>query len=188
MNLPYPPAPSQRRLTTLRAVMAVTAALWFGALHAQTTATSPSQDLPEIKFRDFFRSSSKAGGLELGDALLQAKGTSARLVGYMVKQETPSLGRFMLTPRPVQMSEHADGEADDLPVATVMVYLDPSQSAWVVPHTRGLIEVRGVVDVGRFEEKDGRVSWIRMQLAPEATKGMNPMELAMYLHNQQHQH
>ncbi len=40
-------------------------------------------------------------------------------------------------PRPVQMSEHADGEADDLPASAVVVYLDPRQKDRAVPHVRG---------------------------------------------------
>jgi hypothetical protein len=43
----------------------------------------------------------------------------------MVKQETSTLGRFMFAVRPVSMSEHADGDADDLPAALVTVYLNP---------------------------------------------------------------
>ncbi len=48
----------------------------------------------------------------------------------MVLQESPVAGRFLLTPRPVQMSQHADGEADDLPPSTVTVYLDAIQNDW----------------------------------------------------------
>jgi hypothetical protein len=90
----------------------------------------------------------------------------------MVQQEEAAPGRFMLTPRPVQMSEHADGAADDLPPATVMVYLDPSQQDWVVPHVHGLISVSGVLKVGRHEETDGRVSWVRLQLEPQAVQSV----------------
>jgi hypothetical protein len=42
--------------------------------------------------------------------------------------------------------------------------------------------------VGRFEETDGRVSWVRLQLAPEATRGMNSFELTGYMHSLQHKH
>jgi hypothetical protein len=86
------------------------------------------------------------------------------------------------------MSEHADGEADDLPAATVMVYLDPSQQGWKLAHARGLLELRGTLSVGRFEEADGRVSWVRLQLAPEGVRGMNSFEVSAYLHGQQHRH
>ena len=120
--------------------------------------------------------------------LMHSDGQTVRVTGYMVHNERPPLGRFMLTPRPVQMSEHADGDADDLPAATLTVYLDPSQKDFAVPHVNGLIEVSGRLSVGRFEETDGRVSWVRLQLAPEATRGMNAFELAGYMHTLQHKH
>ena len=88
-----------------------------------------------------------------------------RLIGFMVAQEEPAPGRFMLTPRPVTMSEHADGEADDLPPATVTVLLHPSQADRLVPHQRGLIALTGRLDVGRNEEPNtGRVTWVRLHL------------------------
>ena len=57
-----------------------------------------------------------------------------------------------------------------------MVYLDPRQQAWVVPHVRGLIAVSGTLSVGRREEGDGRVSWVRLQLDPDAARATRPSE------------
>jgi hypothetical protein len=119
-------------------------------------------------------------GVELTDTLLKANGTHVRLTGYMVQQEVPTPGRFLRTPRPVQMSEHADGEADDLPAATVAVYLDPSQQDWAIPHVRGLVEISGQLLVGRHEAPDGRIAWVRLQLAPDATRSMDARELASF--------
>jgi hypothetical protein len=106
----------------------------------------------------------------------------------MVQQESAPLGRFLLTPRPVQMSQHADGEADDLPPATVAVYLDPSQKDWEVPYVRGLVAVSGVLAVGRHEELDGRVSWVRLQLDTDATRSMSEPEIAILRQRQLHPH
>ena len=106
----------------------------------------------------------------------------------MVQQEKPPQGHFMLTPRPVQMSEHADGDADDLPPATVFVRLDASQQDWAVAHARGLVEVTGILDVGRREETDGRVSWFRLQLDSQAVRPMSRFEVTNYLHSLQHGH
>ena len=86
------------------------------------------------------------------------------------------------------MSEHSDGDADDLPPATVLVKLAPEQATWLVPHARGLIELQGKLSVGRQEAADGRVTWVQLQLNPEATKGMNAAEISNYLHSQQHPH
>ena len=169
-----------------RLVLATTAALWLGTASAQ--AIAPPSAVINLSFQEFFRSPISPTGMEIGDALRKANGQTVRLVGYMVQQEKMRIGRFMLTPRPVQMSEHADGEADDLPAATVMVYLDKAQEQWAVPHVRGLVELQGVVSVGRFEEADGRVSWVRLQLAPDATQTMNSYQVAGYLHSLQHRH
>jgi hypothetical protein len=147
-----------------------------------------AQNADALAFRQFYKLPVGSHGLEISDVLRSANGQERKIVGYMVQQERPHLGRFLLSPRPVQMSEHADGEADDLPAALVTVYLDASQSDWAVPYTRGLISLTGAIEVGRLEETDGRVSWVRMRLSPEATRGMNPFELAQYFHSLQHQH
>lgn len=176
----------------IRNLLAACTLVTAGATMAQTAAPElavpvPS-NAPALSFKDFFQTDTKSGRLQLTDTLQQANGKTMRLTGYMVQQETQVPGRFMLTTRPVQMSEHADGDADDLPVNWVMVYLDPSQQNFAVPHVRGLVELSGVVSVGRLEETDGRVSWVRLQLGPEATRAMNPFEVANYVHSLQHIH
>jgi len=155
------------------------------ALAQQAPATS---EAPLLRFADFFKLPMGSKGVEMTPALLQLDGQTVRLSGYMVQQEKPSMGRFMLTPRPVRMSEHSDGDADDLPAAWAMVYLDASQQGFAVPYQRGMLQVSGVLSVGRLEEQDGRVSWVRLKLAPEATRGMNAFEVANYLHSLQHAH
>jgi len=147
-----------------------------------------SQNSEILAFKSFYKLPVGSQGLEMTDALRSAHGKERTIVGYMVQQERPHLGRFLLSPRPVQMSEHADGEADDLPAALVTVYLDASQNDWAVPYTKGLISLTGTIEVGRLEETDGRVSWVRMRVSPEATRGMNPFELAQYFHSLKHQH
>jgi hypothetical protein len=175
-------------LTPLRQLLAITAAFWMGVAQAQTVAPEASIKPVELSFHDFFQTPVGPTGLAISDTLRQADGQTVRLVGYMVQQEIAPTGRFFLTPRPVQMSENADGDADDLPPATVVVYLDAEQKDWKVPHVRGLLSVSGKLSVGRREGPGGRVSWVHLQLAPEATRGMNSFELAAYLHNLQHRH
>ena len=147
-----------------------------------------AQNSEILAFKSFYKQPMGSKGLEMTDALRSAHDKQRTIVGYMVQQERPHLGRFLLSPRPVQMSEHADGEADDLPAALVTVYLDASQSDWAVPYTKGLISLTGTIEVGRLEETDGRVSWVRMRITPEATRGMSPSELAQYFHSLQHKH
>ena len=158
------------------------------AARAQVPAAEQQPEAIEVSFRDFFRSPIGPTGVEVSDTLRRADGRTVRLVGYMVKHEVPTPGRFLLTPRPVQMSEHADGDADDLPPATVLVQLDPTQKDWVVPHVNGLMAVSGQLRLGRVEDASGRVSWIHLQLSSDAVKTMNAFEFAGYLHQLQHRH
>jgi hypothetical protein len=163
----------------------------MGSLPARTQnqATTDSLLVTALTFQQFFMFPVGDHGLEIAPALLQAQGKKVRLTGYMVQQEKGSLpGQFFLTPRPVQMSEHADGDADDLPPATVLVRLAPEQATWSVPHTRGLIQLEGLLSVGRQEAGNGRVSWVQLQLGPQATRSMNAFEFASYLHTLQHRH
>jgi hypothetical protein len=141
-----------------------------------------------LRLQDFFQMPVGPKGLVISETLGNAQGQRVRLTGFVVQQEVATLGRFLLTPRPVQMSQHADGEADDLPPATVFVRLDASQQDWAVAQARGLVEVTGTLDLGRSEESDGRVSWFRLQLDREAVRPMSRLEVADYLHGLQHQH
>jgi hypothetical protein len=160
----------------------------FGIDTASAQSTNPVSSATELRFRDFFRTPIGPRGLELSDTLRRADGQTVTLTGYMVQQEGATVGRFMLTPRPVQMSEHADGDADDLPPATVLVELDPAQKDWAVPHVRGLVSLTGKLAVGRHEGVDGRISWVRLQLGADATRGMNPVEHALKQQSLQHKH
>ncbi len=157
---------------------------------AQTpaTPTTPASAATELRFRDFFRMPIGPRGLELSDTLRRADGQTVTITGYMVQQESPAMGSFMLTPRPVQMSEHADGDADDLPPATVLVELDPTQKDWAVTYVRGLISLTGKLAVGRHEGLDGHISWVRLQLGADATRGMSPVEQALHQQGPQHKH
>ncbi len=162
---------------------------WLRSLAMACTLLSASGAFAQnLRFADFFKLPMGNQGAEMTPALLAANGQTVKLTGYMVQQERAAQGHFMLTPRPVRMSEQADGDADDLPAAWAMVYLDPAQKDFAIPYQRGLLELSGVLSVGRLEEADGRVSWVRLQLQPEATRGMNAFEVANYLHSLQHVH
>ncbi|HSI51136.1 MAG TPA: hypothetical protein VLA61_22970 [Ideonella sp.] len=129
-------------------------------LSAAQAADTAAQTL---RFADFFQTPVGAAGLQPTDRLLAAQDQQVRLVGWMVAQEDAVPGAFLLTARPVQMSEHADGDADDLPPATVLVrLLDASR---VLPHQPGLIDLQGRLHYGRTVAPDGRVAWLELQLA-----------------------
>lgn len=164
----------------------VTLTMFIAHIASAQTVPTPTSAAIELRFRDFFRMPMGPRGLEISDTLRRADGKTVSLTGYMVQQETPVIGSFMLTPRPVQMSEHADGDADDLPPATVLVVLDPTQKGWAVTYVRGLISLTGKLAVGRHEGLDGRISWVQLQLGTDATRGESPVDQA--LHQQSHQH
>jgi hypothetical protein len=169
----------------------------YAQIHAEVQKAGQTNEVGKIsqltqsialKFGDFYKSPVGSLGLEMTETLRLADAKLVTLVGYMVQQEKPLPGRFMLTPRPVQMSEHADGEADDLPPATVVVYLDTTQQNWMIPHVRGLVSLTGTLSVGLQDEAAGRSSWVRLLLPPEAARSMSLFELFSLQHNLQHRH
>ena len=170
----------------LIAIFAILVALGgVSPVQAQTPDSPPWIALP---FDDFFQRPVGSEGLVLTDRLLQAQGRQVELNGYMVQQEKVAPGQFLLAQHPVLMSQHADGEADDLPPATVFVELAPEQQDSFVAYTRGVIVVVGELDVGRKEAPDGRVSWIRLRLSSNGTRAMNGLEYLSYQHAMQHKH
>jgi len=122
----------------------------------------------ELAFGDFFVQPIGPRGLEPTERLKAASGHEVRLVGFMVQREQPQAGQFFLTPRPVAMAEHADGEADDLPAATVTVLLPEAQRDRFVAHQGGPLTLTGRLEYGPAEDATGRVSWVRLRLAPDA--------------------
>jgi hypothetical protein len=142
--------------------------LWASSATAGGPALDGGSTVQDLKFAAFFRQPVGPHGLEQSESLRSAHGQRVRIVGYMVAQEQPPAGRFLLTLRPVRMSEHADGDADDLPPATVLVMLPPGQRERVIRHHEGLVEVEGRLSVGRAEDDTGRVTWVQLQLDPEA--------------------
>ncbi len=122
----------------------------------------------ELGFGDFFVQPVGPRGLVPTARLRAASGHEVRIVGFMVQREQPLAGQFLLTPRPVAMAEHADGEADDLPAATVTVLLPEAQRNRIVTHQGGPLALTGRLDYGPAEDASGRVSWVRLHLGPEA--------------------
>lgn len=120
----------------------------------------------DLDFRELLSGPVGARGPVWSERLRAADGRRVRITGYMVTQEIGRPGRFFLAPRPLAMSEHADGEADDLP-PTVLTVLMPPQDAEVVPlPTRGRLQLTGTLRVGRAELDDGRIVWLRLELEP----------------------
>lgn len=161
------PTPA-RRLFFFGRRLGLCAALALGA------GSALAQAVLDLPFSQFFRQPIGPRGLQPTEALRAADGRRVRLVGYMVVQEAPQPGRFLFAPRPVTLSEHADGDADDLPPATVTVLLDAERADHRVAPRAGRMALTGRLSVGRAEEPDGRVSWVRLHLDPEPDPGPAP--------------
>ena len=150
--------------------MVKTAGIWLFAIACLGAAcTARAAEAPatqDMRFREFFKNPVGPAGLEISDALTAAHGKRVRLTGYMVAQDEGIVGRFFLAPLPIRMSEHADGDADDLPPSTVVVVMPPRDNTRLLAHTPGLIQLTGVLQVGRHELPDGRVTWVRLELDP----------------------
>ena len=157
-------------------LLALTASIGLTALPAQ--ATPPL----ELTFGDFFAQPIGPRGLEPTPALKAASGHEVRLVGFMVQREQPQAGRFLLTPRPVSMAEHADGDADDLPASTVTVVLPESQSQRFVAYQPGPFALTGRLEYGPAEDETGRVSWLRLHLAADALAAQPGVAAAPHSH------
>ena len=159
-------------------------------LYACVAQGQPSGEFPTVNlaFKDFFQFPIGSNGLVYSHQLLDSNHKRVRLSGYMVQQEQKTPGLFLLSPRPIVMNQHADGPADDLPASTVFVELSPEQSNRIVAYTRGVIEVSGVLNIGRKEHADGMVSWIRLELDSNSAITMNSFEYLNYKHLNQHSH
>jgi hypothetical protein len=140
-----------------------------------------------LELQAFFKLPIGPKGLEVTQKVLDASGHLVRITGFMVKNEMPMQGAFMLAPRPIQLSEHADGDANDLPASVCWVYLDSSQKNWQVPHTPGPVTVEGHFTLKRVEGTDGSVSWFHLQLAPDAVSTVQLGDAQQPQHSHQHQ-
>ncbi|MBI3560692.1 MAG: hypothetical protein HY080_03100 [Gammaproteobacteria bacterium] len=122
----------------------------------------PAHDITDLKFHDFFKMPVGSRGLRPTEKLLQLDGKRIRILGYMVKQEEPLDGMFLLTALPVTMGDEDESLADDLPPATLFVHLQNTGQR--LPYVAGLITLTGVLSVGGQEEGNGRVSTVRLLL------------------------
>lgn len=107
-------------------------------------------------------------GLEASEKLLALNGRRVRLIGYMVQEEEPANGVFILSPLPVTLGDEDESLSDDLPATAVFVHLSAQTSRYIA-HVPGLIQLVGILQVGGQAEASGRVSAVRLELSPEAS-------------------
>lgn len=120
--------------------------------------------ITELKLKEFYKFPVGPLGLEPTLKLLSLNNKHVRVTGYMIKEEEPTAGLFMLAPLPVSLAEKEDGPADDLPPATLFVHLPPIDKNKTIAYRQGLWRLIGTLKLGNQEEANGRISHARLIL------------------------
>ena len=170
-------------------VVMMVGAVAFGFARMQragaTTAEVPplTQEIPplptgvtELKFSEFFVSPIGDRGLAFTEKMRSLDGKRVQILGYMAQQEQPVPGMFLFSAIPVRLNEEHYGLADDLPAATMFVFM-PTPRDQVVRHAPGLMRLTGTLNIGNREEADGRISAVRLKLEA-APSGQQSKQLA----------
>lgn len=140
-----------------------------GAIASHTAADGSPKPI-DIDFRDFYKTPIGPRGLEPTARLLGMKGQRVRIKGYMVQEEEPEKGFFMVAPMPVNIPEKEDGPSDDLPGSTVFVHMPKEDADKILAFRPGLWELVGTLELGGKEEANGRISYIRLMLDQPASQ------------------
>lgn len=141
------------------------------ALAVSKPLGAPPAGVTDLKFRELFKLPVGPQGLESTDKLGSLDGKRVRIVGYMVQQDPPLAGSFILSPLPVVAGDADDSFADDIPASAIFVVL-PKAADTVVPPLAGLIQLTGTLRVGAREMPGaGRVAPAVLELdrEPERT-------------------
>ncbi|MGC4060983.1 MAG: hypothetical protein QM749_09080 [Aquabacterium sp.] len=141
---------------------------------AAVAVTGPLGTAPagvtDLKFQDMFKTPIGPKGLEPSERLLSLHGRQVRLVGFMATQEESRPGGLILTPMPVNLGDEDESLSDDLPGNAVFVHLSGKYADKAVPNLQGLLHLTGTLSVGAFEEADGHVSAIRLELDDKTSR------------------
>jgi hypothetical protein len=141
------------------------------------TALSVSSDPPapnELPRLDLARLYVANGtGIRVAPEVEALAGHRVRVVGYLAKMEdyVPH-GAVYLTRLPVE-AEEGGGGTGDLPPGALRVEV-PRLAGEEIEFVPGAVEVIGTLQVGRAEDEEGRVSWLRVVVddPPGTTKAV----------------
>jgi hypothetical protein len=128
----------------------------------QLNSAKPSA--AELSFRDFYKLPIGPRGLEPTNKLLSLKDKRVHIKGFMVKEEEPTAGIFMLTSLPVNIPEKEDGPSDDLPGSTIFVHMPREDAEKILAYRPGMWDLVGTLQLGAKEEGNGRISYVRLLL------------------------
>lgn len=135
------------------------------------------EGVTHLKFSEFFIQPIGNRGLEYTAAIKKIASQRVRVLGFMVRQTRPAPGTVILTPYAMTTHEGEYGLCDDLPPSTLFVHV-PKYADLAVPFTPGPLLLTGTLELGPRQETDGRVSHVRLLLAPETTVESTKTELA----------
>jgi len=144
------------RLLVLSFVSVVCALAAAGA-----AAEEPSSEATPLTFNDFYKHPVGPRGLEPGARLLMLAGTRVELAGYLVLRSDP-YGPLIVAPVPVVLGDEDESFADDLPAGVAYLHPLDTRTAEMLKACRGVVRVRGRLDIGRATEDDGRQSFVRL--------------------------
>lgn len=134
-----------------------------GAQSANKESKPDANGIPEISFRELFKSTSGGEQLEYTDRAKGLMGKPVRITGYIVRQSQPIPWAFMFSPIPQSIHEQEYGLCDDLPVTAIHVFL-PKSAQPIPPRYSGPVSVTGILELGGREEADGRSSVARIRV------------------------
>jgi hypothetical protein len=144
-------------MTSISAFLVALALAAGGAPAAPAAADSQP---PLLDLRALF--AERAGVRVIAPEVEALHGHPVRVRGFMVPMEEPPEGVFYLASRPAECDESGGGTGD-LPVESVLVRV-PGVDGQAIPWRAAPVEILGTLEVGRKEEADGRVSFLRVLL------------------------
>ena len=151
--------------------------VWGCSQQALKNEAKTNSALPlaaELSFREFYKLPIGTRGLEPTSKLLSLNDKRVHIQGFMVKEEEPTAGIFMVTSLPVNIPEKEDGPSDDLPGATVFVHMPSEDAEKTLAYRDGMWDLVGTLQLGAKEESNGRISYVRLlldqDLSTEATE------------------
>ena len=122
----------------------------------------------DLKWTEFFKMPIGPLGMELTDKARSLDGKRVRLLGYMVRRETPTAGSLILMPVPESVEEDEAGFADLSPQAVRVIV--PGFAKRIVPYTPRPLLLIGTLSIGNRAEpgeaSSGAVSLSRLTLDP----------------------
>ena len=165
----------RRPTSTLRPCLAAALALALSGVGAGAPPGLRDEPLPppppgvvHLEMGDLFVKPVGPRGLSLTERAKALQGKRVRVAGYMVQQEDPHPGVFLLTRVPLAIIDH-EGGLSDLPTDHLRVLVPGADSAAAIPFTPRPLLLTGVLSLGNRAEADGSVSVVRLTLDRAAT-------------------